>query len=93
MNTSKIYLKDGSIDLLLFSLPGLAKMVSGFVFFLSSIMAIFTFSLVSLLLINAESKAGNVGADACLFLDAVMRLCGSSFLIVSIFSVGHQIVI
>lgn len=56
-------------------------------------MATFTFSLVSLLLINADSKAENVGTDAYLFLDTVMGLCGSSFLIVSIFSVGHQIVI
>lgn len=39
------------------------------------------------------SKAENVGADAGVFVGMVMGTCGSAFLIVSIFSVGHKIVI
>lgn len=39
------------------------------------------------------SKAENVGEDAGVFVDVVMGTCGSAFLIVSSFSVGHKIVI
>lgn len=41
----------------------------------------------------ADNKAENVGANAGRLVNVVMGMCGSSFLIVSVLSVGYKILI
>lgn len=43
--------------------------------------------------IVADNKAENVGANAGRLVNMVMRMCGSSFLIVSVLSTGYKILI